>query len=290
MGDPPDRCGIGVRCKTVDLPHRVARSGAPSSFESEARSSSNCTLKRLCREQDTSISIAQPAKERKLARGQAQTTRLQRLGVCAEARPAEVAPTAAKAAPARPAVVDKHAFKQLVARVSGMRTSDSRCSHSSGSQGGTATKAKREVRASSRTSIIGEDGDSIEQASKKIRTEDAPHYPIHDIAVMHRLATSDSDDGQSNHGEGNAWWDEVEGMIETDRKADADWWDEVEGMIETDHKADADWWDEVESSIKADAISEASDNTNLGLNEAGGQRELLADRCERAAKRMKRPG
>ena len=272
MGDPPDRCGIGVRCKTVDLPHRVARSGAPSIFESEARSSSNCTLKRLCREQDTRISIAPPAKERKLARGQAQTTRLQRLGAIAEARPAEVNPTAVKVAPARPAFVDKHAFKQLVARVSGRRASDSRCSHSSGSQGGTATKAKREVRASSRTSIIGEDGDSIEQASKKIRTEDAPHYPIHDIAVMHRLATSDSEDGQSNHGEGNAWWDEVEGMIEHDRKADAD------------------WWDEVESSIKADAFSEASENTNLGLNEAGGQRELLADRCERAAKRMKRPG
>ena len=109
-----------------------------------------------------------------------------------------------------------------------MRAAGSHTSIRSSSQVGTATKATRGLQASYRPSIIGEDGDSIEQASKNIRTDDTPQYPIHDILVMHRLATSDPEDDHSNHGEGDAWWGEVEGVIEIDRKADVGWWGEAD--------------------------------------------------------------
>ena len=93
---------------------------------------------------------------------------------------------------------------------------------------GAKANAKRELQAVVQPIGEGEGGGSGEQVAKKIKSDAAPHFPIHEIAEVHRLSTSDSDDDQSNCEVGNAWWHEVECQVEDDFKADRNWWEEVE--------------------------------------------------------------
>ena len=169
--------------------------------------------------------------------------------------------------------VRRDLFKQLVAQVSGGLRSASvatgREKRSRNQLDGCANSEEAPIR---RTSSSGVERRAELQDAKRIRVDDPPHFPIHAIEVFHCMATSGSEDGQSDHGADSAWWQEVEAQIDDDRKADER------------------WWEEVETSISADANNRTVDRTSLEPDEPGGKRELQTFRCARDAKRIKRPG
>ena len=106
---------------------------------------------------------------------------------------------------------------------------------------------------------------NLERDAKRIKADTILHFPIHQVAVQHSIAASDSDEDQPIHG------------------ADSTWWNEVEAQIDDDLRADREWWSEVEDAIRSDEVVE---NTNLGCNEAGGKRELVTFRCTGGAERV----
>ena len=251
-GDPLDQGGIGVRCKTVDLPLWVAGRGASSSIERDAGSSRDSTssgLKRAGGGEGSSNSacnaVAPPPKSRKLA------------------------------------ISDKDGFKQLVASVSGMATrNDTLARHAAPMHkpDSTLTKdAKHHDDAvppvlphSSRHEASFVD-QTLERAAKRVKADATLHFPIHQVAVQHIIAASDSEDEQ------------------TDRDADSTWWNQVEACIEDDLRIDRDWWSEVEVAMKADdgfvPQSSTGEATYVGTKRESSQPCIASN-----AKRVKKPG
>ena len=97
------------------------------------------------------------------------------------------------------------------------------------------------------------------------------HFPIHEVAVQHSIAASDSEDDQPIRG------------------ADSTWWNEVEAQIEDDLRADREWWSEIEDAIRSDEVVE-SESSIREATRTGEKRELSLFRCTGDAKRMKKPG
>ena len=258
QGDPLDRGGIGVRSEPMNLPHRVAERGAPSSVEPSLCSSSSPNPTGWA-----SRGFESPSKKRKFARDHGRATRAQRLGstnglMASGMPPDAVDVKAARAGGSSDPAVSRNSFKQLVAQASGGPKSGSiaasRDKRPSSHLEGWAMYAEAPIR------------------STRIRTDDPLHFPIHDVAVFHSLATSGSEDGLSEHG------------------GDSEWWHGVEALMEDDRKADERWWQEVETFIMADASNSSFASTSLRPDEPSDKRELLTDRCGREAKRLKRPG
>lgn len=219
-------------------------------------------------------------RKRKLAHGHAQTTRLQRLGITVEARPAEVTPTAVVAAPARLATIGRHGIKQLVARVSGeMRASGieaksrwnqrpAGCANSEEAPGDGGSSRDR-VRAYSGEAEVA--GQPPEPEAKRIKVGTTLHFPIHEVAVQHSIAASDSEEDQPIS------------------RADSTWWNQVEAQIDDDLRADRKWWSEIEDAIRSDEVVE-SNSSIREVSGAIGKRELCLFRCTGDATRVKTPG
>ena len=96
------------------------------------------------------------------------------------------------------------------------------------------------------------------------------HFPIHEVAMQHSIAASDSDDDQPGHG------------------ADSTWWSEVEAFIEDDLRADREWWGEVEDAIRPDEVIE-SQSSRVEVSCAGAKRERSQFCIASNAKRVKKP-
>ena len=187
----------------------------------------------------------------KFARGQAQATRLQRLGFTAGPSQAKAIPTRGQEAANKPAARGRQGFKLLVAQVTDVR--------------GTS---KQKVRVHSDADVNGQ---MPERGARRAKVGTAERFPIHEVAVLHSMADSDSEEDPSSH------------------RDDATWWDGVEALIDVDLKADHKWWDEIEVAIKADEVVEASSSFRESSG-AGGKRELSVFQCTGDAKRVRRPG
>ena len=116
-----------------------------------------------------------------------------------------------------------------------------------------------------------ESGITGEHFAKKGNTGTAQQVCIHEVAVEHRLTTSDSDEGDSQHELDNAWWQEDECQIEDDLQSDRDWWNVIENAIREDEVV-------------------VIPCTGTVVSKATGKRELEPFRCTGDAKRIKRPG
>ena len=73
-----------------------------------------------------------------------------------------------------------------------------------------------------------------ERRAKRAKFGTAECFRIHEVAVLHNMADSESEADPSSHGDDATWWDGVEALIEVDLEADRKWWGEIEVAIIAD--------------------------------------------------------
>ena len=205
------------------------------------------TVKRARSEAEDTEAL--PTSARKFARGQAKATRLQRLGLTAAPGQAITSPVIGQVAANQPAATDRRGFKMLIAQVSNVR-------------GISKQKAGE-------PSEAGANDLAPERRAKRAKVGTAECFRIHEVAVRHSMADSESEADASRHGDGASWWDGVEALIEVD--------------LEADRK----WWGEIEVAIIADA---AETSCSCREPDAAGKKRQLSSSQPSAAKRLRRPG
>ena len=112
---------------------------------------------------------------------------------------------------------------------------------------------------------------TFERDAKRVKAGTTLHFPIHQVAVQHSIAASDSEEDQPGHEADVAWWSQVEASIEDDLRIDREWWVEVEDAIKSD-----------EGVVSQSSTDEAS---CVGTKRESSRRCIASN-----AKRVKKPG
>ena len=86
-----------------------------------------------------------------------------------------------------------------------------------------------------------------ERPMKAARTDNTKHFQIHEAAMQHSIASSETEAEDDGMDEGHSWWKGVQALIDADDE-------------------DKQWWHEVEESIAADAMEEECRHRELEVS------------------------